>query len=156
MYISYIQSHLIYLLPIWGGSNLTKIDELQILQNKALKALYRLPNDFPTKQLYSPNILPIKKLIEYEYTLLIFKIEKNLIKITDCGITQTNTSITNRQTRTGHHFQIPKFKNNVAMKSVFYEGVKFYNVIPIEWKTLSISKFKHLLKQKLFNDFLVE
>lgn len=157
LYMAHIQSHLIYQLSIWGGSTKNKISEIQILQNKALKSLFQFPLDYPTKLLYSPKILPLSKLIEYEYILIIYKMKKNLIHITNINeILQTNFSITNRVSRTGCHFHLPKLTTDVAMKSLFFEGVKLYNSLPTEWKDLKIGEFKIKVKIKLYNEFCTE
>lgn len=40
MYHAYIQSHIVYLNTIWSGAPEYKLKVLQIIQNKAIKAIY--------------------------------------------------------------------------------------------------------------------
>ena len=50
---SVIQAHFDYCSVVWGNTNKTNLDKLQILQNRALRAVLKVKNLFPTNSLYS-------------------------------------------------------------------------------------------------------
>lgn len=56
LYFSYVQSHLIYMLPIYSFGNKTKLDELQALQNGCIKAVFPLHRRTVATYLYSSSV----------------------------------------------------------------------------------------------------
>ena len=52
-YKSVIQSHFDYCSVVWGNTNKTNLDKLQILQNRSLRAVLRVNYLFPTNSLYA-------------------------------------------------------------------------------------------------------
>jgi len=59
LYFAYVQSHIAYMLPIYSVGTKTRLDRLQRVQNRCIKALYQLPHLTPTTYLYSSSILPV-------------------------------------------------------------------------------------------------
>jgi len=80
LYHAYVQSHIIYMLPIYSLGNKTKLDELETMQNKCLKACFRLPRDTSTTFLYSTSILPIHELAIVERVVHLHRMVKSLTK----------------------------------------------------------------------------
>jgi hypothetical protein len=145
VYFAYIKSHLTYLVPIWGSAAKVYLNCLQVLQNKAIKYMNFLPSDTPSRSLYNDSLLSLKQLYNYESIFLIHKMRCNLIK---CNVPLlTNFSVTGRNTRAAHHLRVPRFFTAGAQKSVFYKGLKLYNSLPEDIKSIaSISEFKSKLK----------
>jgi hypothetical protein len=77
IYNSFINSHLTYLLPIWGSASNTRIIQSRTLQNRALKFMRFLPFDHPTANLYSQKQLSLCQLYHFESILLIYKMIHN-------------------------------------------------------------------------------
>lgn len=75
LYFAYVHSHLTYLLFVWGSSSRTS--DLQIIQNKCIKALYGLPYRTPTKYL-SANLMPVMR--KYDRILHIHKMVNGFTK----------------------------------------------------------------------------
>lgn len=80
LYYAYVQSHITYMLPIYSAGSKTKVDRLQRVQNRCLKALYQLPHLTPTMYLYSTSILPVVKLAVVERVTDLHKMVNGLTK----------------------------------------------------------------------------
>lgn len=80
LYNAYVQSHLLYMLPIYSDCAQFKLDELQILQNRCIKALFRLERYTATTYLYSTGLLPITELAKAERIILVHKLSHSLTK----------------------------------------------------------------------------
>lgn len=68
LYYALIHSQLVYMVSIWGNAPVTDLGRLQVLQNRVLKVIYRLPILTSTVDLYrdyAKKILPIKGLQVY-------------------------------------------------------------------------------------------
>jgi hypothetical protein len=125
LYFAYVQSHLVYLLPIWGGSPSTYIECICKLQNKILRIInfqpYRSRN---VKCLYSSSIHPFRRLIDYETLLLIHKIKNGLLKNNVKLFSYYETS--NRITRRSHQLRPPNFTMRLSQDSILYRGNILY------------------------------
>lgn len=154
IYFSHILSHLLYAISIWGAACKTIINELQILQNKSLKALFSLRKYHPSKLLYNTTILPVTKLIKYDYLLTVYKLEHKMLKF-NSHIT-INLEITGRITRNAFKFRIPKYSMQVTRNSIFYTGFDLYNKLPANIRELNINQFKKQIKEILYQEYVRE
>ena len=152
LYFSYIHSNLIYLIQIWGSASKELIKDLQVLQNKALKAIKCLPPLTSTKLLYDDHLLPVNCLIEYEYIMTIYKIRQELLK---CNLRmQTNLTVTERITRNALNYRLPNYRFSTTQNSIFYRGFDLFNRLEDANKNIKISDFKLFLKNLLYRKFL--
>lgn len=152
LYFSYIHSNFTYLIQIWGAANPGLINDLQVIQNKAIKAIRHLPGLTPTKLLYDDHILPVVSLIDYEYLMTIYKIRHGLLK---CNLLiQTNYSVTDKITRFSLNYRLPMYKFSTTQNSIFYKGLDIFNRLEDLKKDARISEFKAFIKNKLFINFL--
>lgn len=97
LYNAYVQSHLLYMLPIYSDCAQYKLDELQTLQNQCIKALYRLDRYTPTTLLYSTGLLPINELAKAERIIFVHKLSQSLTKNNFRFV--TNAEVHGRSTR---------------------------------------------------------
>ena len=68
-------SKLTYLMPLWGGCRKELIQKLQVLQNKAARALTKLDWYTPTSELLNQcGWLSVQQLIAYHSLVLVFKV----------------------------------------------------------------------------------
>lgn len=151
-YSSFVHSQVIYLLPVWGSAAKTHLLPLQYLQNKTQKIMKFLPYDYPTINLYSPQILSINQQFKFESLLLIYKVINNLIKSNITFV--RNTDVSGRTTRAAHLWRLPSFRTEIAQKSVFFLGLSMFNELPNNLKELnSITAFKSQLKEYVYQKF---
>lgn len=129
------------------------MNELEILQNKAIKAILNLNYRHPTSHLYTTenNIIPLKQISKYQVAILIYKIKNNFIKhnfnIQYCH------NIHNHTTRQTDHIYVPRSNLNIGKNSVLNRGTQQFNKLPNKLKnTNSIGEFKHELKKYITNN----
>lgn len=150
MYYAHIQSHLLYLNSVWSNAAKYLIDDLQIMQNKAIKIIKKLPRLTPTMDLYSENLLPLSIMSEYERCLFIQKTKLGLIK---CNVDLKLASEHHEHSlRRRSHYYIPHVKSEKSAKNIFVSGLNTYNIIPSRIKSnKTIKNFKTQLKEYLIN-----
>lgn len=121
IYFAYVESHITYMLPIYSVGSKTKLRQLQRLQNRCIKALYRLPRLTSTTYLYSTSILPVEKLAVVERITYLHKIVKSLTK--NNFIIRLNSEIHSHLTRQANNLHCPD--NHPALKQSTQEYNRF-------------------------------
>lgn len=151
IYFCFIYSHLQYLTSVWGTACKNHLNKLKVLQNKAIKFIYKLPHLEPTINLYTPkNFLNINNLYRYKICCYIFSVIK---KKKHSNITFTNNSTIHRHhTRQTNSLFLINVNSNFGKKSVHFRGIQTFNKLPDSLKLLeSMTKFKNELKCFLIN-----
>lgn len=147
-YYACVHSHLQYLIIVWGHASQSNLQKLQVLQNRCLKIIYKLPRLYSTGQLYensSHSILPLRGLCRLQTCLFVFDMLKN------------SKAHCNLVFPTGNHMYNTRQANNLLrsrastclgqMRITSY-GPSVYNVLPNYLKALnSRLPFKTRLKQ---------
>lgn len=132
---------------IYGHAPKYLIKQLQVLQNRALKHVHRLPSDYPTTELYSQhalNVMPIVGIISFSTLCIIQKMKLNLI----------SSSITIEKNRNGlrnaDDYKIGRSSTESLKRDISRFGAKMHNKIPKRLKDIpKIDKFKIELKKFL-------
>ncbi len=152
IYYSYIYSHIIYLNPIWSGCSQYKLDQLYVLQKRALKYVLNVHWRHPTQTLFENEFKSLPLVIEYELLVLIYKILNNTIKHN--FIIKQIKSLHEYNTRRRSNYNINFFSSDMCMQNVLYKGLNIYNKLPAEIKELnSLRNFKNKLIEYLPNKF---
>jgi hypothetical protein len=146
IYFSYIHSRLSYCLPIWSSCSVERKIKLQILQNKAVKAILLKPSLTPTSDLYNNKFLSFLQLCEYDSILFIHKVKNGMVRC-DVNLT-TNAEHSKRLTRQSNLLRPPRFLTSSSQNSIFYRGINLYNKF---CSTENLKKIKTLsdLKTKI-------
>lgn len=149
IYHAHFLSHVKYLSPIWSAAPAYKINELQRMQNKIIKAINFLNYYHPSHLLYTET-LNISKTIMYELIIYFYKIKQNLIK---CNIPlQRITEIHDYNTRQRSNFFHRNIRTNKGINGILYRGVVNYNDLPHSIKEIiTISQFKKELLKHVSN-----
>lgn len=152
LYFAYVQSHLQYMLPIWGLCGLTKLIELQVMQNRCIKAILRVPRDTPTTFLYSNKILPITILAKYERLVNIRKMVFNETK--HHHVFATSHQFHGRQTRNSNQLHIDNraFVNSGNSAPITKAMIEYNNLQSNLRETGSLKDFKRQLRWRLMED----
>ena len=93
--------------------------------NKSIKAIRGLPRLTSSASLYSPELLPVKKLAKYESILFMYKLVNGLQSIGQEVL--TNLAVVGRPTRQAGTLRPPNFVLGVSQSTVLYRGVQLYN-----------------------------
>lgn len=141
IYFAYVHSHLSYMLSIWGGSS--RATDLQVIQNKCLKALYGLKYDTPTTYLYSASLMPVSVMSRYARLLLVHKMANGMTKHTFS--LPRNNEVYSRATRQSAHLHIPNPRHADSF-GLLMDGMADYNGLNDEMKCLGLETFKRRLK----------
>lgn len=158
-YYAHIHSRLQYLVSVWGRACKSKLIKLQVLQNRCIKLIFKLPILHPTLELYSNelhNILPLLALCELQTLLLVHDILHN--PNVHCNLVMDGGNRLHNTRQHGHLTRI-RAVTNLGQKRISCVGSVRYNSLPIELKeNINRSLFKTRLKKYLktkSNDFLL-
>ena len=145
LYNADVQSHIVYILPIYSQSNRTKLDELQIIQNKCIKATFRLPRDTPTTFLYSCNLVPIHQLATVER---IVHLHRMLNSHTKHGFNiRLNRDVSTRSSRRRSQLHVANDHPSLAI------SIREYNRLSSQIRQLrNLDAFKAEVKLKVMNE----
>lgn len=147
LYYGLINSHLMYMCPIWASGYPTNIEVVNMLQKKAIKNIFQLPRTHPSIDLFISY--PIKSVAYiYQYTTLMF-IFKNLHGMTHSNL---NFQLTEHQhhTRQRNLLSTERVNTNWGRFDVCFNGVRMYNDLPDSVRSsVSIGLFKRKLKAYL-------
>ena len=128
IYQSFIHSRLTYVAPSWRAAPDYKLQELRVLQHRAIKAIYRLPFLTPSRDLFSPTLLSLNNILKYETILTIFKIKHNLIRNSQNLRLVSDTH--HHNTRQGQLYYIEPSVTTVADSNIFRVGLQMFNCLP--------------------------
>lgn len=146
VYNAHILSHFNYLSPIWSNTTNTKLNELYILQNKAIKAMYGYSRLHPTISLYTDHtsIMPLKKIFMIRLITLIFQIKNGYIKH-NFELSYRN-DVHRYPTRQSDFINIDRWNTNTGQNTIMSRGVHMFNNLPMNIKNIqNISNFKRSL-----------
>ena len=125
LYYAPIHSHFNYGLAVCGSIYPTCLNELKLLQNKAIRIITSSHMSTSSKPLYiKSNILPLPKLFEFEIAKIVYFYKFNLLpKIFDNYFSYAK-SFHSRTKRfsLNIHLTIPLFKSNRTQRSIKYIG----------------------------------
>ena len=146
IYHSLIQSHLNYLNIIWGSAAKTNINCIKVLQNSAIKSVYKLHFLEPTLNVYKTAELPnFDSLRKINLAKFLYKLQHNMIK-SDLTLT-LNSEIHSYSTRISNSFRFDYARTNFGKFAVLREAIHLYNTIPNEIKiVMAFDNFKQAIK----------
>lgn len=129
-------SHLRYCNLIWGNGTQQSINNLAILQKKAIRSVANLPYNAHTSELFVKyNVIKLSVL--YEYTLLLsFRsdIVKNRDYILSVANLQLNPSL--RQNRHSEQWYVPRPRTNYGFQTLGYCLPKTLNKFKISYESV--------------------
>ena len=151
IYFSSIHSRLQYLNVVWATASLSKIKPLQVLQNRCLKAIYRLPILFSTWELYSrAKILPLLGMYGLQLSCHTYKVVRN--QTIHSFNFRNNTRVNTRQ---ANCLYVAGVRTEKCKKSFSYAGPYTFNKLLTDIvNAFSIEMFKSKLKKHIFENIL--
>jgi hypothetical protein len=133
---AHIQSHLNYLAAVYTSASNSTLKKLQVLQNRALKIIFKLPPTYDTNDLYqivTYDILPVKG-IGMAQTCIFVRKALNKETLTNISF---KPQIRTRSTRSSNemNLQTTRYKTQYGATSIEHQGPKLFNALPNEVKT---------------------
>lgn len=149
-YYAYIHSLFQYVVVVWGNACKSRLKKLQVLQNRCLKVIFRLPYLYPTLDLYSDrshSILPIRGLLELQTCTIVHAIRYNTDTHHNLDLPIYSSSRSTRQAnqlmRIGSH-------TILGQKRISVRGPQVFNSLPNSLQfNERLNSFKTKLKMYL-------
>lgn len=145
LYFALIHSRLQYLIANWGHAQESCLQQLQVIQNRCLKTVFRKPFLYPTRLLYNDpkdSILPVRAMHEFQ---IIMHIRKN-INSPDVRLVMQRMH-TSRASRQAGHFYLVRARTQFGLKKIAHIGSKLYNALPRSCKASpTLFQFKKSLR----------
>ena len=158
LYNALIKPHLLYGLVIWGSTDpCTTQQPLQLLQNNAVRAITGISRfEHITSSFRRLDILKIHDLCKIEIALNMHKFKNDKLPDTFQNYFTFPSNVHHYSTRSKFQltFYVPKFRLVRFQKSFKYRGVKIWNSIEQDLKTLSLKKFCKKYKNILLQSYL--
>ena len=145
---AHILSHINYASTIWDGCSQDTLKKLNALHRRAVKQINCCQTTTTDKKLKQMNILPLKKQLDLNKTILIHKIYNH----------KTPTYLTNIITKASNRYNskkliVPQPKLDLFKTSLSFSGSILWNSLPNEMKKItSIKGFRKKLYSYLLND----
>ncbi len=154
LYSSYIHSHLIYGLSIWGTmASKSNLKRVRILQNKALRAVAKAKfNANATRLCKNLNLLNVDDLIELELTKISYRYIQKELPSPVANLFLSNAFNHRYQTRFRNNPRIEKHKTAVFNKSFLCKAPSIWASLP---PNIKINNKLNTLKRN-FKKFKIE
>lgn len=132
----------------------TQLNKLQIAQNRAMRVILQC-NRFTKVEhmLQALQFMSVRQRLCYNVGVFIFKIINNMASVALNNKIEIVGMECGRQTRQAGNLVVTFRRTRSAQKSLFYEGIKMYNSLPIEVKQCKkIVSFKRVLREYILNN----
>lgn len=141
LYYSLVESHLIYGILAWGSAAKTHLKNLEIIQKKILKIIFKKEQTYPSDALFEESgVLDVRQLFYFHCNVKQHNDQNYLTKFEHMYSTRQR----------GHTYKVPFIKKTIGQKSYTYLGPKLYNSLNIEIRNItSIHQFKIKLRNHI-------
>ena len=160
LYNALIKPHLLYGLVIWGSTDpCTTQQPLQLLQNNAVRAITGISRfEHITPSFRRLDIFKIHDLCKIEIAFNMHKFKNDKLPDTFQNYFTLPSNVHQNSTRSKlqQTFYVLKFRLVRFQKSFRRRGVKIWNSIEQDLKTLSLKKFCKKYKNILLQSYLVQ
>lgn len=148
VFFAFFSSIMDYGIEIYGKSCKTKLKELQVLQNRALKNLFNFDHYTSTYGLHKTlNIFPVNYKFQLKLLTLVHNVKNNFLH--NNSIIINNNSVHNYNTRSSNFIHNSSFGINSILSQLL-----IYNTISTPYTLLSKTKFANKIYDLVFLNFL--
>ena len=152
---SLVYPHLCYGITVWGSTSNYLLNRLQVLQNKCLRVIEGWQFEQKTKPLYEKyDFLNINQIHFFEVAKFMYYNVYRLQPAIFDDYFKFVTSVSRHRLRSVNDDKLclPFFKNKSGQNSIKFKGVKIWNSLPKNIRTLSLAKFKKSCRQYVKNN----
>lgn len=155
LYFAHVHSHLMYMCSVWSGTYKTKLAEVQITQNKALRTVFYVTdyknNNVNTNDIYHKyKIMNIRQLSFYDSCLLFYKMKNELTR-TSLQFRKVR-EMHNYSTRSSNNIYVEPYRTNFGAFSFITRSSSNYNSIQHICENPNFNKFKTNLKKYVYSE----
>ena len=131
LYYSFIYPYISYCGSVWGNTYPSVTNKLKSAQNRAVKAVFRLPRLYPTKDLYSDvGIIPFEQIIKKLNLSLAYSAYHKNLPPQLLSYFNINNSEGLCLRSSNRSFIVPKCISSSAQRSPIYKSTLQWNLIP--------------------------
>ena len=156
MYYAYFFSRLQYGIELFGHTSKGHMKELQVLQNRALKVLYKKDFLTPTKELHKNcKVIMVKDIQNLNILKFVFKQRKGEAPEAFENYFTENNAIHNHQTRQAGNLHPNKPKTRYGNKSIKYYGANLWNSLSMKARSTDVTLkcFAKKIKESLLEGY---
>jgi Reverse transcriptase (RNA-dependent DNA polymerase) len=154
IYFAHIFSQLTYLNPIWSAASASRMAVLRVLQNKAIKIIKKFPWRHPSFDLYTPNILPLSVLADFNLLLTIYRVRMGMLKARSLLTEVSQVHSHGTRSSSNSNLYIDFARTSLGQSNVFFRGQLLFNQLPAAIKNSeSILTFKNYIRLMLFERY---
>lgn len=153
VYNTIILPHFTYACSLLISCTKEDIQRLQVQQNKAMRILLRCNRYTPISiMLGTLEWLNIEQSVRMANLVLIYKIEHNLQPEYLTSYLEKRSNCHAHNVRSNQHYNISKVKTTSLQKTLFYDGIRYFNGLPDSIKSApNLGLFRESLSVYLSN-----
>ena len=137
LYFAYIKSVLNYCLIVFTAVPNILLEPILKLQKECCRLIAKKPRRFPSNILFKQlEILPIRKQMEYEVFLFMYKYKNNMQPRVFDGVWNTRDTIHDYETRFRNNFIVDQANRNFIFNSPLHFFPRLWNTLPENLKTI--------------------
>ena len=154
LYNSLILPHLNYCSIVWASTYPTYVNQLFILQKRAIRFIANKNfRDHTFSLFHDLGILSVFDIYKYQLGIFMYRLNNNLIPSNLKKIFTKTKDIHSYNTRSKDNFYHDFSSSSIHHRSIRFSAPRFWNSLPVNIKSkCSISSFKKALKNLLLED----
>ena len=155
LYYSLVNSHIIlYEIIVWGSTNHSILQPLQVLQNKILGIICNVSKNGHVRNnsLYQNlKLLKVKDMYHSEMAKFMYLFQHNKLPNLYNQYFKSTKTVHKYNTRCTSHsnFYLHSINLNAAKKTLQFSGAQIWNSLQPKWEDFSLNKFKEAVKGDL-------
>ena len=156
LYSSLVFSHLSYCNIMWGCASTSALQELLVLQKRAIRIINKSNYLSHTSPIFKDlAILKLSDINFYQTVLFVYKCKQNMLPVVCSRFVTFNISVAEgRNLRSVNEFIIPYCRTNLRAKCMNVRGPKHFSILPeVVRKAVSVSNFKSTFLSFLFTQY---
>ena len=154
LYNTIILPHLSYCSIVWGNSYSSHLNEIKLLQNKAIRIITNSEYKCSSNPLFiKMKVLPIQQLITLNTLIFMYNFHSGHLPLIFKTMFVINSSVHPHKTRQRMLLHKPPVRTTHALNSFQNMGINRWNDLNLSIKSsTTLTKFKKLCKKELFTN----
>ena len=155
LYYSMVYSRIIYGIVIYGACRSSLLNKVQVLQNKLLKVLYKLPYRTDTNVMHLDlDILKVHDIYKYQIQKFVYESLNKTCIVQFHNYYRYNNDIHHLNTRQQNELYRPRIRTKFGECSLKYHGAVLWNSVNTNiQRSKSADSFKRALRQSIIESY---
>ena len=155
LYFSMVYSRIIYGIVIYGACRDSLMKKVQVLQNKLLKVLYKLPFRTDTNVMHKDlDILKVKDIYKYQIQKFVYESLNKTCIVQFHDYYSYNNNVHQMNTRQQNRLKSTRPKTKFGENSLKYYGAVLWNSLDSNIQlSKSLNTFKRALRHSIIQNY---